>query len=101
VWGFASCFQVHNALGFSLFNDGRIDRAIAEYEKAVKLQPGYVTAWNNLGNAYEKKKNLPKALKAYEQALFFDPNNSVAKEYGDAAREKLRRLSGVPVKYDD
>jgi len=32
------------------------DLAIAEYEKAVELQQGYVTAWNNLGDAYEKAK---------------------------------------------
>lgn len=92
--------QVHNALGFSLVSDGKIDKGIAEYEKAVKLQPGYVVAWNNLGSAYQKKKNLPKALKAYEQALFFDPNNNVAREYQDALKKRLDRLAGVPVKYD-
>ena len=30
--------------------------AIAEYKLAVALQPGYVTAWNNLGDALEKNK---------------------------------------------
>jgi len=32
------------------------DAAISEYEKAVELQAGYVTAWNNLGDAYEATK---------------------------------------------
>lgn len=35
----------------------QVDMAVKEYEKAVELQPGYVTAWNNLGDAYEKQKN--------------------------------------------
>lgn len=30
---------------------------MAEYRRAVELQPGYVTAWNNLGDAYEKLKS--------------------------------------------
>ena len=28
-----------------------------EFNKAVELQPGYVTAWNNLGDALEQKKD--------------------------------------------
>lgn len=92
--------QVHNALGYSLVCDNKVDKGIAEYQKAVKLQPGYVVAWNNLGSAYEKKKNLPKALEAYEQALLFDPNNSVAREYRDALKKRVDRLAGVPIKYD-
>jgi tetratricopeptide (TPR) repeat protein len=34
----------------------KTDLAIQEYRKAVDLQQGYVTAWNNLGDAYEKSK---------------------------------------------
>jgi hypothetical protein len=49
--------QVHNALGFCYFNMGKTEGAIEEYERAVTLQPGYVTAWNNLGDAYEKAKD--------------------------------------------
>mmetsp|Transcript_29179 Transcript_29179/g.73314 ORF Transcript_29179/g.73314 Transcript_29179/m.73314 type:complete len:254 (-) Transcript_29179:377-1138(-) len=45
--------QVHNAIGFSFFNMGKYDDSVKEYKKAVELQPGYVTAWNNLGDAFE------------------------------------------------
>lgn len=48
--------QVHNALGFCYFSMEKTDLAIQEYRKAVELQQGYVTAWNNLGDAYEKSK---------------------------------------------
>lgn len=37
------CLQVHNALGYAFFNMEKTDAAIAEYRKAVQLQPGYVT----------------------------------------------------------
>lgn len=51
------CLQVHNALGFCYFSMEKVDMAIAEYRKAVDLQQGYVTAWNNLGDAYERSKD--------------------------------------------
>ena len=41
--------QVHNALGFAYLNMERNELAIKAYQQAVELQPGYVTAWNNLG----------------------------------------------------
>lgn len=49
---------MHNALGFAYFNMQRTELALKNYRKAVELQPGYVTAWNNLGDAYEKAKDL-------------------------------------------
>lgn len=49
--------QVHNALGFAYFNMDRSELAMKNYRRAVELQPGYTTAWNNLGDAYEKVKD--------------------------------------------
>eukprot|EP01018_Ginkgo_biloba_P015572 Gb_28677 [translate_table: standard] len=90
--------QVHNALGFSYVSDGKIDKGISQFQKAVDLQPGYVTAWNNIGDAYEKKKNLKAALKSYEQALLFDPNNKVARSCRDAIKDRLELFEGIPSK---
>lgn len=87
---------MYNALGFSYFSDDKLDGAIAQYEKAVKLQPGYVTAWNNLGDAYEKKKDLTRALKAYDEALQFDPSNKIARRQRDAVKERVDRFRGIP-----
>ncbi len=53
----AAVVQVHNALGFAYFNMQRTELAVKNYRKAVELQPGYVTAWNNLGDAHEKAKD--------------------------------------------
>lgn len=47
---------MHNALGFCYFSMEKVDIAIEEYRRAVELQQGYVTAWNNLGDAYERSK---------------------------------------------
>ncbi|MFS7912514.1 putative tetratricopeptide-like helical domain superfamily [Helianthus anomalus] len=90
--------QVYNALGVSYVRDGKTDKGISQLETAVKIQPGYVTAWNNLGDAYEKKKEYKSALKAFEEALLFDPNNTVARPRRDALKEKVQLYKGVPLK---
>ena len=35
----------------------RTELATKNYRRAIELQPGYTTAWNNLGDAYEKIKD--------------------------------------------
>lgn len=90
--------QVYNALGVSYVRDGKLEKGISQFEKAVKLQPGYVTAWNNLGDAYEQKKDLKSALKAFEEVLLFDPNNRVARPRVESLRDRVNMYKGVPVK---
>ncbi|XP_015579452.1 tetratricopeptide repeat domain-containing protein PYG7, chloroplastic isoform X2 [Ricinus communis] len=90
--------QVYNALGVSYVRDGKLDKGITQFETAVKLQPGYVTAWNNLGDAYEKKKEYKSALKAFEEVLLFDPNNKVARPRRDAMKDRVQMYKGIPVK---
>lgn len=81
--------------------DNKLDKGIQQLEKAVKLQPGYVTAWNNLGDAYESRKDIKAALKAFEEALLFDPNNKVARPRVEALREKVTMYKGVTIKSED
>eukprot|EP00887_Chlorella_sp_A99_P005410 scaffold1.g5410.t1 len=76
---------VHNALGFAYFNMERLQPAVEEYLAAVALQPGYVTAWNNLGDAYERLKQYQEALGAYTEALTYAPNNKDASGAAAAA----------------
>lgn len=68
------------------------DSALQEYRRAVELQPGYVTAWNNLGDAYEKVKQWKEALEAYSEALTYAPTNSVAQQRSDFCKNKVQRL---------
>ncbi|KAL5778943.1 hypothetical protein ACOSQ2_009680 [Xanthoceras sorbifolium] len=92
--------QVYNALGVSYILDGKLEKGISQFEMAVKLQPGYVTAWNNLGDAYEKKKDLKSALKAFEEVLLFDPNNKVARPRRDALKDRVKLYKGIPASKD-
>ncbi|KAL4341869.1 hypothetical protein GQ457_08G008500 [Hibiscus cannabinus] len=93
--------QVYNALGVSYIRDGKLEKGISQFETAVKLQPGYVTAWNNLGDAYEKKKDYKSALKAFEEVLLFDPNNKIGRPRRDALKDRVEMYKGVPIKSKD
>lgn len=84
-----NCVQVHNALGFAYFNMERNELAQAAYRQAVELQPGYVTAWNNLGDACEKVRDYENAYKAYKEALAYAPDNKVAQSRADALKNRV------------
>ncbi|KAL8129806.1 hypothetical protein V2J09_018961 [Rumex salicifolius] len=93
--------QVYNALGVSYVLEDKLEKGIIQFETAVNLQPGYVTAWNNLGDAYEKKKDLKAALKAFEEVLLFDPNNEVARPRVEFLRQRTKMYKGVPIKSNE
>lgn len=80
---------VHNALGFAYFCQEQYDLAIREYKEALKANPEYVTAINNLGHVYERKKLTVQALQMYEEALKFEPNNTIAKRRAESLRKRL------------
>ncbi|CAA9298693.1 photosystem I assembly related protein Ycf37 [uncultured Coleofasciculus sp.] len=80
---------VHNALGFAYFCQEQYDMAIREYKEALKANPEYVTAINNLGHVYERKKLTVQALQMYEEALKYEPNNTIAKRRAESLRKRL------------
>ncbi|BAZ13037.1 hypothetical protein NIES4071_48710 [Calothrix sp. NIES-4071] len=86
--GEESVAPIYNGLGFVYFAQEQYDLAIRQYKEAIKAKSDYVVAYNNLAHAYERKKLTSQALEMYEQALKYNPNNTVAKRRA----ESLRRL---------
>jgi tetratricopeptide (TPR) repeat protein len=82
---------IYNGLGYVYFSQEQYDLAIRQYKEALKRKPDYVSALNNLGHAYERKKLTAQALEMYEQTLKIAPNNTIAKRRA----ESLRRLVTV------
>lgn len=80
---------IHNALGYAYFAQEQYDIAIRQYKEAIKLYSDYVTAWNNLGNVYERKQMAAKALESYEKALECEPNNPTAKRRAESLRKRF------------
>jgi Tfp pilus assembly protein PilF len=80
---------IYNAMGYAYFVQQQYDIAIRQYREALKLDPTYVTALNNLGHAYERKNLSAPALEAYEQALEIDSKNATAKRRAESLRKRL------------
>ena len=65
-------------LGQTLQALRRFEPAVVAYESALKLQPDFLDAWNNLGICLQLRRQLPQAAAAYRRALALDPANAGA-----------------------
>jgi len=64
---------------FAYYNKGDLDRAIADYDKAIELDPNYAKAieipieytkaYYNKGNAYADKGEVAKAINSFEKFI--------------------------------
>jgi Flp pilus assembly protein TadD len=59
----------HNYLGAVLYGQDRIPEALAEYQLASRLDPGFAPAHNGLGTVLLKTGHLDEALAQYGQAV--------------------------------
>jgi tetratricopeptide (TPR) repeat protein len=72
---------------------GEVDRAIADYDAAIKLNPKFASAYNNRGAAFRKQDQLERAIADYELAIRLDPRLDLAAENRDVLRKELQRLA--------
>ena len=56
------------------------DRAIADYDAALKLDPKFQRAYNNRGAAGRQKGDRARALQDYAEAVRLDPSDKTAAE---------------------
>ena len=66
---------MYNILGVSQSSRGMFQQSITNFEKAIKLNPKLLDAYNNLGLAQKKCKKYFKALETFQQALNIDINH--------------------------
>ncbi len=57
---------------------GKAERAAADLQQAVSLEPNFAEAWSDLGEARKTLLDNSGALAAFEQAVHFAPNDPVA-----------------------
>jgi len=62
--------------GFAYYNKGQYDRAIANYDKAIKLDPKFAIAYNNRGIAYGQKGDDDRAFADFDTAIKLDPKSA-------------------------
>ena len=73
--------------GIKMAQDGLWKEAFYRWEKAVKLDPTYAAAWNNLAIGYEHEGKFDEARQAYEKAVKLDPKNLLIRQNYDLFKE--------------
>ena len=67
--------EEHFGAGNAHYEASRWDEAVAAYQKAIELDPGYQAAYANLGVTYYQLQQFDLAAFQYEKALELDPND--------------------------
>ena len=57
---------------------GDLDKAIADYTEAIRLDPKYAMAYDSRGRRLGTKGDLDKAIADFNEAIRLDPNDAVA-----------------------
>jgi tetratricopeptide (TPR) repeat protein len=57
---------------------GKYDRAISDYDKAIELDKNNAIAYNGRGNAYKAQGKHDRAISDYDKAIELDKNNAIA-----------------------
>lgn len=68
------------------------DRAIADYDTALKLDPAQADALNYRGEVWRKKGDLPHALADFAAAIRLDPQHALARANHKSLALQLERL---------
>ena len=66
--------RAHLDHGRACLDKGKYDDAIADYTKAIALDPNFALAYTNRGLAYAKKGDVDRAIADYDKAIALDPN---------------------------
>jgi serine/threonine protein kinase len=75
------------------FKASRYEEALSAYDQAIRLDPGFASAYNGKGSALHALKRFEEALSAYDQAIRLDPNNSAYNINKNAVLNEYQLLS--------
>ncbi|MBQ9535011.1 MAG: tetratricopeptide repeat protein [Clostridia bacterium] len=54
---------------YRYFEEGKLEEAIADYDKAIELKPDDADAYNNRGNVHDELGEYKKAIEDYDEAI--------------------------------
>ena len=77
--------------GSAYVDKGRLDRAIEDFDAAIKIEPDYPLAFGNRAIAYHRKGDLDRAITDYDAAIRLDPGD--ADSYRNRASPTIARTS--------
>lgn len=78
----------------------KYDMAVVSYNKAVKADPKFVFAWDNLGISYRRLNNYKEAIKCYQKSLEIDPEGTMPLQNIAIAYEYLKDYKQASLHYE-
>ena len=69
---------IFNNRGFAYHEKGEYDRAIADYDRAIQLNPDDAYPLSNRGNAHEHKGEYDRAIADYDQVIKLKPDHALS-----------------------
>jgi len=67
--------EIHNYLGNALIYQGYFPEAIKQFQNAIKLDPNYASAYQNMGIAYYYMNRLQDTITSEKKAISLNPNS--------------------------
>lgn len=81
--------ESHLSRALALMDSGRYDEALAEFEAALRVNPGSAMAYNKIGVIYAEKRELARAEQAFRKAI--DCDQKYAPAYSNLGNIFLER----------
>ena len=101
--------ETHSNAGVALHEAGRYERAIAEYDEAIRSDPALALAYHNRRVAYATLGEFERAIEDYDESIRLDPQRAEAfrgrafahhalghQERADGDDQEATRLSRLP-----
>ena len=85
--------------GEAAFTQGKIDEALALYQKALRLDPQLYSAALFAGDMYFRKDDFPNAEIWYQKAIAIDPNRETAYRYSATPLMKQKKYDAARKRY--
>ena len=68
----------HYYAGIDFFGDGKLDDAIAEYQRAIEMDPKLVDALHGLAQAYYAREDFDRTIEAARRIIAIDADDILA-----------------------
>ncbi len=68
----------HYYAGIDLFGEGKLPEAIAEYTRALELDPEFSDALHGLAQAYHAQQDFDRTIETARRILVLDPDDILA-----------------------
>jgi lipoprotein NlpI len=100
TYGIAETAADYNNRGIAKVGKGDVDDAIADYNRALELDPKFADAYNNRGIAKVRKGDFDGAIADYSRALKLDPKFAAAYRRRGIAEQDESDFDGAIADYN-